>query len=249
MSTALFKTGRLPKLFDLTEPINSRSPRSHDQPPVEYDATRWYSRNGSVVHTVKMSLHIGTHIDTAALYYPDGETVDRVPLDRLVGPALVIDCRGLGNWVVVDSDFLNKNAGDLRKEESIVFCSGWHRYYYDEQKYELYHPGLDKSGVDWLAERGPKAVGADAPSSEHIFMRYRRWKDLRPDVFVSEPDRARFPTSYAHKTLLPRGIVMVEKIGGEIESVVGRRVLLFVMPIICEGMEAAPARVMALPLD
>jgi arylformamidase len=48
------------------------------------------------VSTVSLGLHLGTHLDAPAhLSTGDGASVDRIALDLLVGPARVVDARGL----------------------------------------------------------------------------------------------------------------------------------------------------------
>ena len=107
--------------------------------------------------------------------------------------------------------------------------------------------GLNREAIDWLASRKVKLVGADAPSPEHIFMRSRQWKDLRPDIFGGLTiDPAEWPPSYGHKTLFRHGICLLEGLGGEIDELVGKRVDLFALPLKFEGAEAAQARVIAL---
>ncbi len=233
------------RYLDLSQSLSPRTPRSSDHPEVKFTAIRWFSRNGLRARTIEASLHAGTHLDTASLFYSDGETVDQVQIERLIGNALFVDCR-LKEWGIIDSDFLEKRAPKLTKDDILVLCTGWHHYYLDEEKYELRAPGLDKSGVDWIAQKHPKAYCVDSPSSEHVFMRINQWKGLRPDVFGDvNPDVKRFPPAYAHKKLLPLGIIMVEGLGGSIDELIGRTAKVFVLPAKYEGVEGAPVRAIA----
>lgn len=235
----------MPRYLDLTQPLSPATARSSDHPEVAFPTLRWFSRYGLHTREVHSSLHAGTHVDTAALYFPDGETIDEVSVDRFIGPALFVDCR-LGEWGSITADYLEERAGDLQRDEMLVLCTGWHRYASDEQRYILQAPGLDKTGVDWVADHRPKALCSDSPSPEHIFMRSRQWETLRPDIFESvDLDRESFPRNYAHKTLLPLGILMIEGLGGQINDLIGMRAQLFALPAKFAGVEAAPVRVVA----
>jgi kynurenine formamidase len=148
---------------------------------------------------------------------------------------------------VITADVLDRVAAEIGEGDIIALWTDWGRRVLDEETYVLKSPGLDKSGVDWLVQRKVKAVYSDTPSAEHIFMRARQWRELRPDIFDGVKfDTAAFPPSYAHKTLLPAGIMMVENVSEALGQLVGQRVNLLAMPVKYEGVEGAPARVAAL---
>ncbi len=233
------------EIFDLTQPLSPKTARSSDHPAVEFKVLRWYSRDGICTRTIYASLHSGTHLDTAALYFPDGMTVDQLPLDRVCGTAVILDMPR-GEWGEITADDLAAAAPRIEPDDIVVLHTGWHRHAGDEERYILKGPGLVKSAVDWLVERRIKALCSDSPSPEHPLMRAAQWKTLRPDLFGSVTiDPEKFPPHYAHKTLLPRGITMIESLGGQIEELLGQRVTLFALPPKYVGVEAAQARVIA----
>ena len=232
------------RYLDLTQPLSPATPRSSDHPQVAFKSLRWRSRHGLVTHEVCASLHSGTHLDTSALYFWDGETVDQIGLDRLIGMAMFVDCR-LPELAPITGDYLQERAGSLKSDEMLVLCTGWHHHFLDEQKYILRAPGLDKSGVEWVADKHPKAVCSDSPSPEHILMRSGAWRTLRPDLFSEPPEPEIYPRSHGHKTLLPKGILMIEGLGGEIDQLIGKRAMVYALPAKYAGVEAAPIRVIA----
>jgi arylformamidase len=87
----------MPHLIDITRPLDERlAPWPGDAP------FRRESRQESVgdrvcrVSTVSLGLHLGTHLDAPAhLSGGAGPTVDQIALELLVGPARVVDARGL----------------------------------------------------------------------------------------------------------------------------------------------------------
>ena len=179
------------------------------------------------------------------MYFHDGETVDQLPLESFCGSGVVVNA-ALGEWGVITDTVLDKVGSAVKAGDIIALWTDWGKYFRDEETYVLKSPGLDKSGIDWLVRRRVKAVYSDTPSSEHVFMRFQQWSQLRPDLFNSQSfDRANFPPAYGHKTLLPAGIRMVENLSEALGQFVNQRVNFMTFPAKYEGVEAAPARVVA----
>jgi arylformamidase len=47
--------------------------------------------DGSNVTSLRMSAHVGTHVDAPLHYVPGGASIDQMPLNALVGPAAVVE--------------------------------------------------------------------------------------------------------------------------------------------------------------
>jgi kynurenine formamidase len=234
------------RILDLSQPLGTRTARSSDHPQVDFQTLRWYSRDGMKTHKITASLHSGTHVDAPALYFSGGLTIDQLPLDGFWGTGVVVDI-GLGERGVISGDHLDKVAKDVREGDIMAMYTGFSKHYLDEELYVLKAPGLDKSGADWVVDHKLKAVWVDTPSAEHIFSRQRQWKLLRPDLFPDALfDPKDFPGAYAHKVLLPAGIMMVENVSEELGQLVGQRVTLMALPAKYQGVEGAPCRAVAL---
>ena len=233
-------------VYDLTQPLSPRTPRSSDHPEVRFDNVRWFSRHGLRTSTVFLSVHVGTHVDAPALYEHDGASIDQIPLEKLCGPAVFVDVRK-DDWGEIGPAELEASPEKIVAGDIVVLRTGWHKHYGNEQRYVLKAPGLTKDGFDWLVAKGVRLIASDTPSPEHIFMRSRQWRDLRPDVFgTAVIDPAKFPPSYGHKTMFAAGICLLEGLGGEIDLVPVHRAELIALPLKYVGVEAAQARVVAL---
>lgn len=127
--------------------------------------------------------HGGTHLD-APIHFAEGEpTADAVPLDRLVGEAVVVDVSAACEQ---DPDYLI-GVGDLHAWEErharqlvdviLLLKTGWAQRWPDRQRYlgterlgpeavaELHFPGLAPEAAQWLVEhRAIKAIGIDTAS-------------------------------------------------------------------------------------
>src|SRR5262249_25559510 len=131
-------------LVDLTHPFDERTiywptARSFSLSPVAHGVTPggwWYAANDFCA-----AEHGGTHMD-APIHFAEGRwTADAVPLDRLVGPAVVVDIAGKA---ARDRDALLERAdltaaedagGRIPAEAIILVRTGWDRYSDDPQPY------------------------------------------------------------------------------------------------------------------
>jgi kynurenine formamidase len=130
--------------------------------------------------------HGGTHAD-APLHFAEGhQSVDRIPLSRLMGPAIVIDVR---DSCERDADYLVSAAdleewerihGEIPEDVIVLIRTGFSRRWPDPVRYlgtaergaegaaKLHFPGLHPDAARWLiANRRPAAVGIDTASIDY----------------------------------------------------------------------------------
>ena len=78
------------KYYDISLNLSAETTRWITSPPFELMERRRMSRgdqnNSSALH---MSVHAGTHLDAPFHFVPNGATIDSVPLETFMGPALV----------------------------------------------------------------------------------------------------------------------------------------------------------------
>jgi len=130
--------------------------------------------------------HGGTHIDAPAHFAKDGITVDAIPLDQLVGPAVVVDvsrkCLANRDYRITVDDFRDweKVHHEIPSRTIVLLRTGFARYWPDRKSYlgtdergaaavaGLHFPGLDPAAAAWLvSERKIKAVGLDTASIDY----------------------------------------------------------------------------------
>jgi kynurenine formamidase len=127
--------------------------------------------------------HGGTHIDAPIHFFAEGETVDQIPLRRLVGPGACIDvsdrCAANRDYLISVEDLQawEKATGESLAEKIVLLRTGYGRFWPDREKYLgtketgkgavalLHFPGLDPIAADWLVrQRKIRAVGIDTAS-------------------------------------------------------------------------------------
>jgi len=236
------------KYYDLSQPLWKYSPKTIMEPEFESFEIRPLVRQGILTTGVRLSLHVGTHIDSPAhLGYK--MTVDEIPLETLCGTGVVLDLKR-DAWGGITAEDLASASPRIERGDRVILNTHYHDYFDDPQKYMLTYPGLDKSGVDWLVEKGVSWVGSDTPSPDHTFSISKEKRVHRPDVYTQEVlaqiDPARFIPMYCHRTLLRHNIMMIEQLGGDIDKVTGQRVTLIALPIKYKRAEASQVRVIAI---
>ncbi len=70
------------RIVDLTQPWGDRMPTWPQFASIEVTDITTHHRDGKSTMLVKTNMHTGTHIDAPYHFFPDGATIDRVPLDR-----------------------------------------------------------------------------------------------------------------------------------------------------------------------
>ncbi len=130
--------------------------------------------------------HGGTHIDAPRHFSAAGQTVDEIPLERLVGPAACVDvaakCAADRDYQVTVEDFEAwERAHHATLADRIVLIrTGFGSRWPDREKYlgtaeqgraavaKLHFPGLDPTAAEWLvARRRVRMVGIDTASIDH----------------------------------------------------------------------------------
>ncbi len=130
--------------------------------------------------------HGGTHIDAPVHFARGHNSVDQIPLEQLMGAAVVIDVTRQAaqnrDYRVTVGDLENweKQHGGLRTGAIVLLRTGFGKYYPDRVKYmgtdergaaavaKLHFPGLHPDAARWLVtRRSIKAIGLDTPSIDY----------------------------------------------------------------------------------
>lgn len=181
-----------------------------------------------------MSLHTGTHVESALHTREEGESVDQVSLDRVIGSAVLLDLTPVEALEVIEVPGLEKarerleSGGEyIREGDILLLRTDWAQRRIGTHEYFRESPGLTEEAARWLASREPPCIGCDF--FEEPAAREPGWT---PDQFV------------VHNAILGAGIPLVEGL-----------VNLRDLPSRCDffapfykfsGVESAPARAFAL---
>lgn len=183
--------------------------------------------------------HGGTHLDAPVHFAEGRHTNDQIPLDRLVGPAVVIDvsARATPDYLVTVEDLTSWEAthGRIPARAIVLVKTGWGTRYGDRTSYlgtdkvgaaavpELHFPGLSPEAAVWLAtSRTVDAVGIDTPSIDR-----GQSTDFRAHVLLYEKNIPGFENVANLQSLPPVGAFVIA------------------LPMKIEGGSGGPLRIVA----
>jgi len=182
--------------------------------------------DGFNVSALSLGSHTGTHCDAPYHFLEKGSRIDELPLERFVGPGLVVDVREHAPNTPILWDELAPLVADIA-EVSIVFLhTGWSAHVGSPAYFD--HPFLDGRACERLLELGVRTIGIDAINI-----------DPTPEGAV---DRDQFP---CHRLISEADGVIVENLAN-LGGITARRPMLSVLPLRLTGLDGAPTRAVAL---
>jgi arylformamidase len=218
------------RIVDLSMPIRPGHPRWPTEISVKGDLSQG---DLAQVTTLKVSCHAFTHVDARRHMFADGETIEAMPLSRVVGDCAVIDLLDVTPNEAIDAARLAARAKHLLPGGMALFKTGW-----DRQRspfttdFWLDAPYLTRNAAEWLLARGITTVAYDFPQDYVIRLLLKG--EARPLV-----------EHVTHDVLLRAGVTMIEYVcnTAELRAI---QVLLSAAPLNIPGADGAPARVYAI---
>jgi kynurenine formamidase len=230
------------RLVDLTHPFDAATvywptARPFRLEPVAHGVTPggfWYAAND-----VCAAEHGGTHLDAPIHFAEHRWTADEVPLDRLVGPAAVVDiaekAAGDRDALLTRADVEAAEARDGRLPDGTILLvrTGWSARWPDRERYlgsagsdptRLHFPGVDGAAAAWLVTaRRIRAIGIDTASI----------------------DRGPSADFRAHRALAEANVPIFENLTG-LEGLPRRGAVFIGLPMKIRGGSGGPLRAVAL---
>jgi arylformamidase len=163
--------------------------------------------------------HTGTHVDAPAHFVEGAATIEDVPLETLVGPALVLDLTSVTSSEIGPEDLI---AAGLDDSERVLLKTPNSTGALREAEKSPW-VGLSEAAAELLVERGVRLVGIDY---------------LTIDAPAGEVD---WPV---HHVLCGAGVAILEVI--DLSDIAPGRYTLAALPLKLVGSEAAPARTVLL---
>src|SRR5688572_11856432 len=96
-------------IYDVTVPLSNKLPTYPGDPGIEIGDWRALAKGDSAnVSVVSFGAHTGTHVDAPAHFIEGAAKVESMPLNVLIGEALVVEVPD--NVLVVDKAFVTANV-------------------------------------------------------------------------------------------------------------------------------------------
>ena len=153
--------------LDLSLPIRDGGPSYPGDPLCTIERVRTIPPDPLNLSAVSIGSHQGTHLDAPLHFLADGRPVDQVPLEQVIGPAILVDLTHKApesEIGIADLDVVELHPGDR-----LIWRMGWDRVWPDM----TFFTGMPRLGVDaarWLADQRLALVGFDAPTPNPVAM-------------------------------------------------------------------------------
>jgi arylformamidase len=202
------------RIYDISVPIRSGGIVYPGNPEIDITLQQAVAKGaGANVSAIRFGSHTGTHADASRHFFDDGQPVDQIPLDRLIGPALLVsfpdDVRAVGAAELKAHDLRGRKRILLRTRNSALLS---------QKKFEPDYTYLAPDGAEYLVDKGIELVGIDYLSIEQFHSGHHR----------------------THRTLLAKSVVILE--GLDLSVPPPGEYQLICLPLRIEGGDGAPAR-------
>jgi kynurenine formamidase len=180
-------------------------------------------------YEVTTAEHGGTHLDAPIHFAEGAQSTDEVPLERLVGSAVVIDVRSRTvddrDYQILPADVTawESEYGRIPDGAIVLFRTGWGQYWPDRKSYmgtaetgaaavaKLHFPGIHPQTAALLAtERNINSVGIDTASIDYgqsaDFMTHRILCSQNIPGFENVANLEQLPATGARVVALPMKI-------------------------------------------
>jgi len=209
------RTRKVTHIIDITLTLRSDMPLWPDTDPLRMSPSMRISAGDEYnVSRIECDLHTGTHIDAPWHCIADGLTVDQLPLEVLIGPALVVD---LTHRAVITSEDLDALRLPLTIQRLVLRTDNSELWRSNTAEFCKDYVGLGRGAAQWVAQRGIRLLGTDYLSVE---------------PYGEGP--------IAHRLLLSANVVILE--GLNLAEVKPGLYELICLPIKLQGADGAPAR-------
>jgi len=218
-------THRLGRLIELSHPMVpgdeeftleiKTHPVETMMPGIKRRGDIWY-----VLGEVRMSTHVGTHIEFPYHHRKDGMSAAEYPLARLIGEAVVLDFSHKKKDEEITVAEIERTGADIQRGDIVLIRTDMHKLWKTPRAHD--RPVLSIEGARYLAGRGIHMIGTDATGLEV------RGRDDQP----------------VHDILLSHDIALIESMTN-LDQLNQRRFTIFVLPLRVQGMDSCPVRIIA----
>lgn len=215
-------------LIDLTAELAHhmvRYPLPHVS-PVEVVPVATHETTKRSVQRVTFVTHVSTHIDAPFHAIPDGITIERIPLDILIGPSALVRIPGHDRQRPIDAIDLSPHTATFAAHRRVTLDSGWARAHWGTTDYFTEGPYLTRDAARFLAGFDLRLMAMDFPNIDSV-------EDTKPGIAAPN-----------HNVLLGKGMVFVENLLN-LHLIPGPVFKLIALPLRLIGGDGCPCRVVA----
>jgi len=196
----------------------------------------WYEANNFTA-----AEHGGTHLDAPVHFAEGKESADQVPLERLIGRAVVID---VSDSAAANPDY-QVQVGDLERWRArhpreqrhaiVLIRTGWGRRWPDREKY---------LGTSLTGEAGVRGLHFPGISPEAAQVFVKDWRVAAVGIDTPSLDHGQSQSYLTHRILFEAGIPGFENVAN-LDSLPETGAWVVALPMKIRGGSGGPLRIVA----
>lgn len=175
--------GKSAKVVDLTYTLNEQTPYwpGENYVPFELKTIATIEKNGVLSKAFSMPEHLGTHLDAPNHFELNQPAVEKIAVDQLIGPGIVIDVAAQAEanpdyrLVRADIDAWEKEHGRIPDGAVVFLHTGWDLFWTNYPRYKnqdvgrvMHFPGYSEEAARFLvSQRKIRAIGIDTLSIDY----------------------------------------------------------------------------------
>jgi kynurenine formamidase len=142
------------KIIDLSYSILNESPTYPTDPKIEIKKEKSINVNGSMLHSIKISTHTGTHLDVPAHIIEGGKNLSNFSLDCFMGKAIKVNKDNYKSISILEYDY-----------DTIVYETHWYQEYSNPDVFfGKNRPDIPEGLIKLVLKKGIKIFCCDLPS-------------------------------------------------------------------------------------
>ena len=191
---------------------------------VKFEPARVLEKDGWNAMTLHLYSHCGTHMDAPRHFDVSGQTIDRIPLDKCMGPAWLVDLSGIKPRSLITVEDLGPHQKKIQAGDGLLIRTGWSLLAHSPA-YRNDLPRISLELARWCADNGVRILGVEPPSVA--------------DVHNIEE------LTTIHRVLLESGVIIVEGLAN-LDKIHKEKVTFMAFPLKIVDGDGAPARALAI---
>lgn len=233
------------QMLDMTYPYDENTIYWPTAKPFELNKLNWGITEGGYWYASNeygAAEHGGTHADAPIHFAEGGRTIDQVPLEEWIGPAVKIDvtekCAENRDYLLTKEDIIDWETqyGPIPNKAWVIMYTGIDTKYYPDKKKVL---GTDKTGEEALPELSFPGFSVES-------IEYLTTQRNITGIAIDTPsiDYGKSQDFLVHQKLFSADKLALENIAN-LDKLPAANATLYVMPMLIKDGTGAPARVFA----
>src|SRR5919112_474842 len=151
---------RITRLVDLSVPVGPGTVVYPGDPEPALTVHSTTADEGFNLLNVHIGSQTGTHVDAPYHFEDDAPRIDEMPLERFLGPAVVVDATDAGERGRITWEYVEPVADRLGEGVVVLLHTGWSERYGSPEYFA--NPFLDADACRRLLDRGVRTICIDA---------------------------------------------------------------------------------------